>query len=139
MRMTAYMQHVALHALQKLGLPVREIGKRPEFGPDVHDAAGASSEELVMACTRHGRGVMTALVGWREEREERLLGVYVYEFGGRGDDDSIVSTDVEWRVITQPTELSRPISNRVQLSPSLSSRLFSLPLHHFFYSRYSDM
>ena len=102
--MTAYMQHVALHALQKLGLPVREIGKRPEFGPDVHDAAGASSEELVMARTRHGRRVMTALVGWREEREERLLGVYVYEFGGRGDDDSIVNTDVEWRVIMQPTE-----------------------------------
>ena len=90
------MQHVALHALQKLGLPVREIGKRPEFGPDVHDAAGALSEELVMARTRHGRRVMTALVGWREEREERLLGVYVYEFGGRGDDDSIVNTDVEW-------------------------------------------
>ena len=61
--MTAYMQHVALHALQKLGLPVREIGKRPEFGPDVHDAAGASSKELVMLSKKDKSGYGRMEVG----------------------------------------------------------------------------
>lgn len=71
-------------------------------------------------------------MGFREERGGRLIeseGVYVYEFGGIGDDEgAFVNTDVEWgitRGTLQLRELNRLIRTACSsplLLPQVSSR-----------------